>query len=900
MRRFVSVSFLLICVGCNAGADLDEDGHTAATDCDDTRASVHPEAEEVCNGIDDDCDGVADEDATDAATWYADGDGDGHGDAEVSTTACGLPVGFAALDDDCDDESVQIHPGAREDDCNDPVDYNCDGSVGYADADADGFAACADCEDEAAGVNADAAEVCNDIDDNCDGTVDEETATDAPTWFADADGDGHGGTQFTVTACRAPNGYVEASDDCDDLAPAVNPSATETCNGTDDDCDGTVDEDDAVDAATWYADVDGDGFGDAATSAVACLAPSGFVEDASDCDDSNQTVSPGAEEYCNSIDDNCDGVVDEDDAVDVTRWYADADGDGYGEEGSEVDACTAPGGHVPDAGDCDDSDAALNLDDADGDGSTTCDGDCDDSNGATYPGAAESNGDGIDSDCDGDDDVPDVTCVGNTTIYSDAAASTYCETCTRHLGDLTLQSSGVADSSALSCVEEVDGNLRISSTSLSSLGMSALQVVSQSLFIEGNEQLGDISALHGLSTVGWSVDIAGNALTACQKLDFVAAIGASNIGDEAYLNIDPESNCGDGVDDDCDGDTDCDDSDCVTGGICHVENDCSDGIDNDQDGDTDTADSDCHSSCSTEIVEISCTDGCDNDNDGSTDCADTDCNPGASCPTTEINCTDSLDNDGDGDVDCSDTDCSTDSACQGQVEICDNNVDDNNDGLVDCDDPGCLSDAACTGGTGETDCTNGLDDDSDGYTDCDDSDCAADSACSGSGGTCTPSGSLLGTLSGSAVTFDSLGWIGLQSDASGNVTNAVLTAFETPSTTSLSGCDYIEAMIAGTETLFTDGWYFEQVNFTDSNGIGAGTYSFTTGYAIALNLVNSQESGLVEFTGSITISAFDSVAGDLTMSSVSLSDSGNTVTGSNVTACLCPNLDPAWLQNLVQ
>ena len=739
MRRFVSVSFLLICVGCNAGADLDEDGHTAATDCDDTRASVHPEAEEVCNGIDDDCDGVADEDATDAATWYADGDGDGHGDAEVSTTACGLPVGFAALDDDCDDESVQIHPGAREDDCNDPVDYNCDGSVGYADADADGFAACADCEDEAAGVNADAAEVCNDIDDNCDGTVDEETATDAPTWFADADGDGHGGTQFTVTACRAPNGYVEASDDCDDLAPAVNPSATETCNGTDDDCDGTVDEDDAVDAATWYADVDGDGFGDAATSAVACLAPSGFVEDASDCDDSNQTVSPGAEEYCNSIDDNCDGVVDEDDAVDVTRWYADADGDGYGEEGSEVDACTAPGGHVPDAGDCDDSDAALNLDDADGDGSTTCDGDCDDSNGATYPGAAESNGDGIDSDCDGDDDVPDVTCVGNTTIYSDAAASTYCETCTRHLGDLTLQSSGVADSSALSCVEEVDGNLRISSTSLSSLGMSALQVVSQSLFIEGNEQLGDISALHGLSTVGWSVDIAGNALTACQKLDFVAAIGASNIGDEAYLNIDPESNCGDGVDDDCDGDTDCDDSDC-----------------------------------------------------------------------------------------------------------------------------------------------------------------AADSACSGSGGTCTPSGSLLGTLSGSAVTFDSLGWIGLQSDASGNVTNAVLTAFETPSTTSLSGCDYIEAMIAGTETLFTDGWYFEQVNFTDSNGIGAGTYSFTTGYAIALNLVNSQESGLVEFTGSITISAFDSVAGDLTMSSVSLSDSGNTVTGSNVTACLCPNLDPAWLQNLVQ
>ena len=204
MRHALPCLFLLIGVSCNAGADLDGDGYPAATDCDDTRASVHPEADEVCNGVDDACDGVADEDATDAATWYADADGDGHGEAETTTTACGLPLGYAALDDDCDDENAQIHPGAREDDCTDPVDYNCDGSVGNADADEDGFDACADCDDAAAGVNADADEICNEIDDNCDGVLDEDDATDASTWYADADGDGHGGAQFTATACAAP------------------------------------------------------------------------------------------------------------------------------------------------------------------------------------------------------------------------------------------------------------------------------------------------------------------------------------------------------------------------------------------------------------------------------------------------------------------------------------------------------------------------------------------------------------------------------------------------------------------------------------------------------------------------------------------------------------------------
>jgi len=92
------------------------------------------------------------------------------------------------------------------------------------------------------------------------------------------------------------------------------------CNGIDDDCDGTVDEDDAVDALTWYLDDDGDGFGDPNVSVVACDAPADHLEDDTDCDDADAEVHPAAEEVCNGIDDDCDGVVD--------PGALDADGDG--------------------------------------------------------------------------------------------------------------------------------------------------------------------------------------------------------------------------------------------------------------------------------------------------------------------------------------------------------------------------------------------------------------------------------------------------------------------------------------------------------------------------------------------------------------------------------------------
>ncbi len=197
------------------------------------------------------------------------------------------------------------------------------------------------------------------MDDDCDGVVDEDDAVDALTWYADADGDGFGDPTSAITACDEPSGFVADASDCDDGAATVFPGADEYCNGVDDDCDEVVDEDDALDASTWYGDGDGDGFGDAASTTTACDEPSGFVADASDCDDGAASVFPGADEYCNGVDDDCDDSVDEDDALDATTWYADADGDGFGDPDTATTACDEPSGFTTDASDCDDTDASV-------------------------------------------------------------------------------------------------------------------------------------------------------------------------------------------------------------------------------------------------------------------------------------------------------------------------------------------------------------------------------------------------------------------------------------------------------------------------------------------------------------------------------------------------------------
>ena len=226
--------------------DADGDGYDVETDCDDDNAAVNPAAAETCDGLDNNCDGVADEGVT--STFYQDADGDGYGDDAAPVDACEAPEGASALGGDCDDADVAFNPGAAEIDCDDPNDYNCDGSTGYADGDNDGFAACQECDDGDATINPSATEVCDERDNNCDGSTDEGVTS---TFYQDTDTDGYGDPDFSAQACEAPAGYTADSSDCDDAAATVNPGATEVCNGLDDDCDTLTDDaDDSLDVSS--------------------------------------------------------------------------------------------------------------------------------------------------------------------------------------------------------------------------------------------------------------------------------------------------------------------------------------------------------------------------------------------------------------------------------------------------------------------------------------------------------------------------------------------------------------------------------------------------------------------------------------------------------------------------
>jgi hypothetical protein len=369
------------------------------SDCDDSDAAIHPGSDEYCDGVDHDCDGLVNEDdSVDASSWYADGDGDGYGDASTTVSACSLPSGASADDTDCDDGDAAVYPGAVEQP-GDGVDQDCDaGELCYEDGDGDGYGTSvtvssvdldcsdsgesgvsSDCDDGDADISPGADEHCDGADHDCDGLVYEDSSVDAATWYQDMDGDGYGRPSVSTTACAQPTGYVAADvgEDCDDSRAASNPSASEYCNGYDDDCDGTTDEDDALDASTWYADSDGDGYGTVSSTQAACTQPDGHVASTTDCDDSRAASNPSASEYCNGYDDDCDGTTDEDDALDASTWYIDYDGDGYGSSSYTAPGCDAPSGYAADSDDCDDTEPTV------------------------YPGATEICFDGLSNDCEG-------------------------------------------------------------------------------------------------------------------------------------------------------------------------------------------------------------------------------------------------------------------------------------------------------------------------------------------------------------------------------------------------------------------------------------------------------------------------------------------------------------------
>ena len=364
-------------------SDLDNDGYLEGDDCDDTNASINPSVVEICDGIDNNCDGVVDEGVSNV--FYLDADNDGFGDTDNAKEACDTPEGYVPNGNDCDDSNAEVFPSAPE--------------------------------------------ICDGLDNDCNDAIDEDLLT---IWYRDADGDGFGDANVLADSCLATDGYVDNLDDCDDSDADINPNRTEICDEIDNNCDGAIDE--GV-TASFYLDADNDGFGDDFTIVEACELREGLSVTGGDCDDGASQVHPNAQEVCSdSIDNDCNGLIDEGTGVGGASWYQDADNDGFGNPNNSQQACVAPSGFVANADDCDDTSALSNpnaieicdgLDndcdtvlpnietDDDGDnyvdcaivisgwrGSPTIVGgnDCDDTTTLSYPGAPEIC-DGLDNDC---------------------------------------------------------------------------------------------------------------------------------------------------------------------------------------------------------------------------------------------------------------------------------------------------------------------------------------------------------------------------------------------------------------------------------------------------------------------------------------------------------------------
>ncbi|MDP4951217.1 MAG: MopE-related protein, partial [Flavobacteriales bacterium] len=286
-----------------------------------TSAGILDTPVEICNGIDDDCDGNTDE-GIPTVNYYFDEDSDGYGAGSVYTSCVNPGVGYVLISGDCNDNDPSVYTISTEI-CGNGIDEDCDGS--------DLACVVPGCTDVTA---------CNY---NASATVTDGSCTYASTWYLDADGDGY--YVSTSVSCTSPGANYNTTGgingDCNDNNASLNTVSTEICgNGIDEDCDGsdlacvvpgctdvaacnynasaTITDGSCTYASTWYLDADGDGY--YVSTSVSCTSPGANYNTtggtSGDCNDNNAAVNTAATEVCNGIDDNCNGQIDEEPTLD--------------------------------------------------------------------------------------------------------------------------------------------------------------------------------------------------------------------------------------------------------------------------------------------------------------------------------------------------------------------------------------------------------------------------------------------------------------------------------------------------------------------------------------------------------------------------------------------------------